>query len=188
VKEEKIIVDRQRELHTGVKQGGDSLPFEAAFGCRPRFGAGENALVFSNADVSRKLPTANDRLSSVHDRVATEHLQRNLGSQVKVRVSTEIARCLPDGPPTRRALALALATSERTLHRRLTNEGTSFQRLVEETRRELAENYLARRDLPLADVAYLLGFKDQGSFFRAARRWFHVTPRRYRLRTMTIVD
>jgi AraC-like DNA-binding protein len=65
----------------------------------------------------------------------------------------------------------------------LTNEGASFQRVVDETRRELAEHYLARPDLSLADVSYLLGFKDQGSFFRAAHRWFRMTPRQYRLQT-----
>jgi len=160
---------------------GSSLAFEAAFGCRPRFAAAENALVFSHADVTRPLPTANDRLSSVHDRVVTEHLQGSPGTRLKARVRTEIARRLPDGAPTRSVLALALAMSERTLHRRLTNEGASFQRLVDETRRELAEHYLARPDLSLADVSYFLGFKDQGSFFRAAHRWFRMTPRQYRL-------
>jgi AraC-like DNA-binding protein len=160
---------------------GSSLAFEAAFGCRPRFGAAENALVFSHADVTQPLPTANERLSPVHDRVVTEHLQGSPGTRLNARVRTEITRRLPDGAPTRSALALALAMSERTLHRRLTEEGTSFQRVIEATRRELAENYLTRRDLPLADVAYLLGFKDQGSFFRAVQRWFRMTPRQYRL-------
>ena len=161
---------------------GSSLAFEAAFGRAPRFGAAENALVFSHADVTQPLPTANDRLSPVHDRVVTERLRGAPSTRLKDRVRTEIARHLPDGAPTRSALAPALAMSERTLHRRLTGEGTSFQRVVEETRRELAENYLTRSDLPLADVAYLLGFKDQGSFFRAVQRWFQMTPRQYRRR------
>jgi len=160
---------------------GSDLAFEAAFGCTPRFAAAENALVFSHADVTRPLPTANDRLSPVHDRIVTEHLQGSPGTQWKARVRTEIARRLPDGLPKRNVLALALAMSERTLHRRLTDEGASFQRLVDETRRELAEHYLARPDLSLADVSYFLGFKDQGSFFRAAHRWFRMTPRQYRL-------
>jgi AraC-like DNA-binding protein len=162
--------------------GGQSAPaFAAAFGCIPRFGAAENALVFSAADATRPLPTADDRLSAVHDRIATEHLQGAPGTRWKTRVRTEITRRLPDGLPTRSVLALALALSERTLHRRLADEGVSFQRLVDETRRELAQHYLARPDLSLADVSYFLGFKDQGSFFRAAHRWFRMTPRQYRL-------
>ncbi len=78
---------------------GSSLAFEAAFGCRPRFGAAENALVFSHADVTQPLPTANDRLSPVHDRVVTEHLQGSPGPRLKARVQTEITRGLPDGAP-----------------------------------------------------------------------------------------
>ncbi len=163
---------------------GPSLAFDSAFGCRPRFAAAENALVFSRADVSRPLPTANDRLSPIHDRIVTEHLQ-GAGTPLKSRVRTEIARRLPDGPPTRCALALALAMSERTLHRRLADEGTSFHGVLDETRRELSQHYLARPDLSLADVGYLLGFKDQGSFFRAVHRWFQMTPRQYRLQATT---
>jgi AraC-like DNA-binding protein len=162
---------------------GSSLAFEAAFGCRPRFAAAENALVFSHADVTRPLPTSNARLLPVHDRVVIEHLQGSPGTRLKARVRTEIARRLPNGLPTRSVLALALAVSERTLHRRLAEEGVSFQRLVDETRRELAEHYLSRPDISLADISYFLGFKDQGSFFRAMHRWFGMTPRQYRQRT-----
>ena len=75
--------------------------------------------------------------------------------------------------------------SERTLHRRLAAEGTSFQRLLDDTRRELAQHYLGQRNLSLADIAYLLGFSDQSSFFRAARRWFGSSPRDYRIRLIT---
>ena len=67
--------------------------------------------------------------------------------------------------------------SERTLHRRLGAEGTSFQDVLDDTRRELAEQYLSRGDLSLADTTYLLGFNDQSSFFRAYRRWFGTSPK-----------
>jgi AraC-like DNA-binding protein len=169
--------------------GGQSSPaFEAAFGCMPRFGAAENALVFSHADATRPLPTAHVQLAPLHDRIATEQLQRMSSSRFRPRTRAEIARRLADGAPSRGAIARALATSERTLHRRLSEEGTSFQRLIDETRRELAEDYLARRDLSVADIVYLLGFKDQGSFFRAAQRWFSMTPRQYRAKTAAAVE
>ena len=75
--------------------------------------------------------------------------------------------------------------SERTLQRRLAAEETSFQRLLDDTRRELAQHYLGQRNLSLADIAYLLGFSDQSSFFRASRRWFGSSPRHYRVRLIT---
>ena len=70
--------------------------------------------------------------------------------------------------------------SERTLQRRLEAEATSFAELLDNTRRELAGQYLSRLHLSLAQAAYLLGFADQSSFFRACRRWFDLSPGRYR--------
>jgi AraC-like DNA-binding protein len=93
-----------------------------------------------------------------------------------------ILRYLPNGEPRRPKIAGALGMSERTLQRRLAAEGTSFQRLLDDTRRELAQQYLGQRNVSLADTAYLLGFSDQSSFFRAARRWFGTSPRHHRIR------
>jgi AraC-like DNA-binding protein len=70
--------------------------------------------------------------------------------------------------------------SERTLQRRLEEEETSFLQLLDDTRRELADQYLGRLHLSLGQAAYLLGFSDQSSFFRACRRWFKLSPGQYR--------
>jgi len=91
-----------------------------------------------------------------------------------------IIRRLPDGEPRRDAVAGELHMSERTLQRRLQDEATSFLQLLDDTRRELAEQYLSRLQLSLAQAAYLLGFADQSSFFRACRRWFKLSPSQYR--------
>jgi AraC-like DNA-binding protein len=77
-----------------------------------------------------------------------------------------------------------LELSERSLQRRLEVEGTSFLRLLDDTRRELAQEYLGQTALSLADTAFLLGFADQSSFFRASKRWFGISPRLYRIRLM----
>ena len=71
------------------------------------------------------------------------------------------------------------------MQRRLTAEGTSFQLLLDDTRRELAQHYLGQKTVSLADIAYLLGFSDQSSFFRASRRWFGSSPRDYRIRLIS---
>ena len=96
-----------------------------------------------------------------------------------------IIRHLQDGEPRRPKIAALLGMSERTLQRRLVAEGTAFQRLLDDTRRELARHYLGQREVSLADSAYLLGFSDQSSFFRAVRGWFGSSPRQYRARLIT---
>ena len=52
--------------------------------------------------------------------------------------------------------------------------------MLDDTRRTLAEQYLARADLALLEVAYLLGFADPSNFFHAFKRWFAMTPGEYR--------
>ena len=160
----------------------DGQPYQDAFKCPLRFNAPVNAILFARADVNLPLPTAHTELAEVHERIAREHLQRLDPAQTCHRVRAVMIRHLPDGEPRRPKIAAILGMSERTLQRRLAAEGTSFQRLLDNTRRELAQHYLGQKNISLADATYLLGFSDQSSFFRAARRWFGTSPRHYRLR------
>jgi len=160
----------------------DPQPYRDAFKCPLRFNAAVNALLFAGADVIAPLPTAHPLLAEVHERLACEHLQRLDHAQTSSRTRAAIVRCLPRGEPRRTEIASALEMSERTLQRRLEAEGTTFQRLLDDTRRELAQQYLGQTDLSLADACYLLGFRDQSSFFRTSKRWFGTSPRQYRLR------
>ena len=151
------------------------------FQCPLRVKAPANALLFARTDAMLLLPTAHRLLSDVHEGIADAQLQQLNSGPARHRVRAMIARRLPHGEPSRAEIAGALAMSERTLHRRLKEEGTSFQQLLEERRRELAGAYVERADVSLADVAYLLGFRDQSSFFRAYKRWFGKPPRKHRV-------
>jgi AraC-like DNA-binding protein len=73
-----------------------------------------------------------------------------------------------------------LQVSPRTLERRLELEGTTFTRLLEEVREGLALRYVGGQDLPLCEVAMLLGFSQTTAFHRAFRRWTGQTPLQYR--------
>ena len=70
--------------------------------------------------------------------------------------------------------------SLRSLQRKLLEEGTSYTRLLEETRRDLAKNYVENSTLSLNEIAYLLGFSEQANFTRAFRRWYATSPSAYR--------
>ena len=162
----------------------DLQPYKDAFKCSLRFNSSANALLFARADVISPLPTAHPLLAEVHERVAGEHLRRLDLTHVSSRARATIIRHLPEGEPRRAEIANKLEMSERTLQRRLEAEGTSFQHLLDVTRRELAQQYLGQTDTSLCDATYLLGFSNQSSFFRACKRWFGTSARHYRIRLM----
>ena len=77
-------------------------------------------------------------------------------------------------------LARRLHLSERTLQRRLADEGSSYQQLLNDTRRQLAERYLRDGQLAATEIALLLGYSEPSVFFRAFRQWTGLTPGEYR--------
>lgn len=80
------------------------------------------------------------------------------------------------------AVARAMAVSPRTLCRRLNEEGSSFRRVLSDVRKSLALDYLESFDLPLEEIAALLGYQDAANFNRAFRQWVGDAPGRYRRR------
>jgi AraC-like DNA-binding protein len=176
---------RPLQVEFAHAQPEDTQRWRDAFQCAVRFEAGRNALVFSTADLMLPLPAANPTLAELHDRFAGEHIQRLDSARLSVKARELIIRSLPDGEPKREAIAKALCISEKTLQRRLLEEGASFQQLLDDTRRELADRYLGQPNVSLAQATYLLGFSDQGIFTRACKRWFEMTPGQYRQRRLT---
>jgi AraC-like DNA-binding protein len=158
----------------------DLAPYGVALRCPVSFDAATASLLFAQSDMTAPLPASNPKLAELHERYAGDYLRRFDHAQISQRAREVIIRRLPDGEPRRNEVAGELRTSERTLQRRLEEEGTSFLQLLDDTRRELAEQYLGRLHLSLAQAAYLLGFSDQTSFFRACKRWFAQSPGQYR--------
>jgi AraC-like DNA-binding protein len=161
----------------------DLLPYQQLFAAPLTFSAQENAMVFARQDIEAALPLANEALAQLHDRFAGDYLARFSSNQFTHQVRQVVCRLLPQGEPKREVVAQTLLVSIRTLQRRLQDEQTSYQQLLDDCRRELALQYIARPDLALLEVAYLLGFSDPSNFFRAFRRWFDCTPGEYRARS-----
>jgi AraC-like DNA-binding protein len=95
-------------------------------------------------------------------------------------VKAVIERELDHGAPTIGIVARALATSPRTLQRRLGDDGTSFRAAVEAVRADLARGYLRDPGLDLGDVATRLGYAEVSAFLRAFKRWTGTTPSQFR--------
>ena len=68
----------------------------------------------------------------------------------------------------------------RTLQRRLREEGTSFEEIKDDVRRDAAARYLSQPDIPLTKVAALLGYSESSVLARSCRRWFDSSPRKVR--------
>ncbi len=92
----------------------------------------------------------------------------------------EVGELLASGDARLPIVAQRLGTSERTLHRRLADEGTSFAALVDEARRERATLLLEDRHLSCSEIAFLLGYAETAPFFRAFKRWTGMTPQAWR--------
>jgi AraC-like DNA-binding protein len=96
------------------------------------------------------------------------------------RVRAALIEMLPAGHATADAVGSHLGLSTRSLHRRLSTEGTSFQTILNATRTELSLHYLRREDVSIEEISYLLAFRDPNSFYRAFRGWTGMTPREAR--------
>lgn len=154
--------------------------FAAFFKCPVHFRAQENSLLIPQALMQRPLPMAKPELARQNDRVVMDYLRSFDGERVSEKVRAELISRLPAGEPARADVAAALFMSEKTLQRRLKDEGGSYLGVLDETRRELAQQYLRERKVSVCEVTFRLGFSDQSSFTRAFRRWTGMAPGAFR--------
>lgn len=155
--------------------------YESHFHCPVRFNANQNALVFSKTDMELPFVTNNAELLTI----VAPQLEAELAEQLAQKTFSEQAkailkRLVAGQRPGIEDLARELHLSVRTLQRRLTDQGISFQRLLEEARRELAHHYLLHSSRELSETAYLLGYEDANSFFRAFHQWEGTSPGQWR--------
>jgi AraC-like DNA-binding protein len=154
---------------------------ERHFGCPVDCGASRNAIVFRASDAQRPFVTRNAELLAMLAPQFEEELKQENGDENFVeRVRIAVQQKLTGRRPTIEDIADVLHISSRTIQRRLQDEGSSFQRVLEEARRQLARHYLNNSVLELNEAAYLLGYEDGNSFVRAFRTWEGIPPARWR--------
>ncbi|MFO1414306.1 MAG: AraC family transcriptional regulator [Burkholderiales bacterium] len=153
-------------------------PYRSYFGTTPVFGAEMSSILFRRKVLSTPLEGA--------DGARRDELARQLRQHVIPDLVPLLQRCIrvlmvlrrPDGDQAARSLAM----NRRTLSRRLSDAGTTFQKELDEVRFGYAMHLLARPDRSIADVATLLCYDDVSSFARTFRRWSGMTPREWRTR------
>lgn len=162
-------------LHVPFPAPADTRPWRDAYGCPIVFDAASFKAEFNAEDFDRVIPTADPAIADMCVRM-TEQAAQDFGDGFTGKVRQMLTRILSKGDPRREQVADLLCVSERTLQRRLSEEGTSFAELVDAVRRERAERMLARGFLSVTEMACELGFSDPSNFYRACKRWFGLSP------------
>jgi AraC-like DNA-binding protein len=155
--------------------------YQRVLGARVRFGAPEDRFILPAAYLDEAVRSANPSLLAAFEAHADALLARmeSRGTRSQ-QVAREVAQRLKGTVPPLREVARALAMSDRNLQRALRDDGTSFQQLVDEVRRDLAISHLADPATSAGQVGFLLGFSEPSAFHRAFRRWTGTTPGAYR--------
>lgn len=153
--------------------------YQRFFGAHVYFGQSCNALVLRPEHLSKVIDQHNQELhDTLIEYVST--ISDNNPLDICNQVEQLILRLLPTQRCSLPLIAERLGMRERSLQRRLSEREILFEELVDHTRKELADRYLIEAQMPMAQVAGLLGYAEQSSFNRACKRWHATSPKERR--------
>lgn len=172
---------RNQPRPTGVRlmhrAPADLAPFVAQYGLVPVFNAPLYVLEYAPDLGFQPVSTFNSRLRDYFDAECRELMAKLAsGSSIVEQVRKKLIPMMDGGDTSIESLAKALGMSARTLQRRLSEEGTRYNQVLDDIRTEFAKRYLARGTVSASEVAYLVGFTEPPAFFKAFKRWTGMTP------------
>jgi AraC-like DNA-binding protein len=151
------------------------------FGPNIIFNANRNAIHVDSRTLDRRLASADPRLlvlmRELGDRI---HREQPPATDIVTNTRNAIVARLEMGQATLENIAEALDLTPRALQSKLSQADATFDGILNDTRRTLAQHYLRDTDLILTEIAFLLGFSELSVFTRAAQRWFGMAPSAYR--------
>jgi AraC-like DNA-binding protein len=167
------LVHRRTQLPRAVK---------ILFGCDVVFGSDSDEMIFPQLAKSLPIANADPFLNSLLVKYCDEALSQRRGraGTWRLRVENAIAPLLPHGQADMPGVAQRLGMSQRTLARRLDSEGLKFVEVVDSLRFDLAKRYLREPDVQIAQVAWLLGYRESSAFNHAFKRWTGKSPKQVR--------
>jgi len=170
-----------REVHFAHEAPADLGCYAAFSASKLRFGMPHNGFVLERSALGQPTRSANARMRAVFEKYARELSERTMQG-IRGRAREEIRTRIGARELCMESVAAALAMSVPTLRRRLEGEDTTFSDLVDDVRRDLAEQYLREPQRSITEIASLLGFAHAPAFHKAYRRWTGVTPSERRSR------
>jgi len=180
----RLIPTRVRVAHRRT-----SIPtkLKSFLGCPIEFGCSVDEVTFAGSVRFAPIVSADPHLNRLLTAYCEAALAKREQSPAILRsnLENEITQLLPQGEARAEDVARRLGMSHRTLARRLASEGLSFSIILDELKADLAKRYLRDDDLPMSEVARLLGYAEASAFTHAFRRWTGMTPRQFRLKSLT---
>jgi AraC-like DNA-binding protein len=167
-------------VHVEQSYTGNKASIEKAFGAPVVFDQPTNAICFRPQSAVAKMPKADLRLLDI---LTASLVQLGLSGQTRSLVEqmrSVVRQNLGTGTFDLDALSRALSVPCWTIKRRLADENMSFSDLVDQVRRETAQQYIGSRDIGIGQLALMLGYSEVSAFSRAFRRWHNVSPVHYR--------
>lgn len=164
-----------KEVWFSHKQNAASGAYTRVFGVRPMFEMPENGIVVSKSLLDAVRPSANDQVREM----ALAYLRATRGPHrrsIKAEVAHMVGVLMHSGNPTIAQTARALKMHPRTLQRKMSAEGVTFESTKDEVRRAIAETMLAEPHTPLIQIALSLHYSNMSAFTRSCRRWFGAPP------------
>jgi AraC-like DNA-binding protein len=168
-------------VQLSYREPSDVKEYERFFGAPLEFGALASSFLLRSEDLARRVARGDPVLVGYLETLAEQKLA-SVGAERTLRDRTRrvLWAELSERTPSLDAVARALGMSGRTLQRQLRQEGTTFAKLLEELRREMAPTLLRDGQHGVSEVAFLLGYEDPSAFRRAFQRWFARSPRSFR--------
>ena len=141
----------------------------------------DNCLFFSKEDILKPFYTYNSQklnylLKNRKDKPTSRNNKKNIVQQVK----NALFETLPAGIYTLDIISAKLSQSKRNLQRHLKSEKINFQKILDQTRKELSIHYLSQTGISVKETAYLLGYQNTNAFQRAFKKWTGTTPQQFK--------
>lgn len=168
------------QIHLSRSAPADLTPYRRHFGLTPAFAQVRDAVFFEASLLERKRQTTLDPDMNLFLRKQLEAMEQALGSSFAEQVAELIETLLISGACSVEKVAEVLGFSRLTLYRRLQAQGTTFEALLDQRRRALAESMLQRPAIAIAEIADALGYSAPSNFTRAFQRWTGLAPRAWR--------
>lgn len=180
------LIDRElplQEVHLRSSEPATHNDYQELFGCHVRFDMDNSGLVVNRNLLQHPIAQNEETLRDFLRQAPYQLVKRERPGKLRA-LSQQIEKLLTNYNsqrlPTASEVASQLNMSPRTLHRKLTAEGTSFQQLKDDFRRELAVHYMNRQELSIDAIAAVMGFQDNSAFYRSFKKWTGVSPGKFR--------